>query len=167
MRYADEFGSHLKNTTIGIAVKGEPRIFIQELLLEPDKLTIDTEGLFMITLINTGTESAEDVKISISGADDILTEGHQFIGEIAPGESQTTTFGVSVDEEAKIGKHGLKISISYEDKFGTGYSNSKIYEISKKWKWKRSKKSDICIFFIFLLFLALNTVYRPYKPERS
>lgn len=130
LKYEDEFGSHVKNTTIGIAVKGEPRIFIQEIILEPSKLTTDTEGLFMIRLINTGTESAEDVKIRISGADNILTEEHQFIGEIAPGESQTATFGVSVDEEAKIGKYGLKISISYEDKYGTSYSNSKIYEIS-------------------------------------
>jgi hypothetical protein len=130
LKYTDEFGSHVKNTTIGIAVKGEPRIFIQEIILEPSKLTADTEGLFMIRVINTGTESAEDAKIRISGADDILTEEHQFIGEIAPGESQTTTFGVSVDEEAEIGKHGLKISTSYEDEFGASYSNSKIYEIS-------------------------------------
>jgi hypothetical protein len=128
--YNDEFGSHVKNTTIGISVKGAPRIFIQEIILEPTKLTTDTEGLFMIRLINTGTESAEDTKIRISGADGILTEEHQFIGEIAPGESQTATFGVAVGEETEIGKHGLMISISYEDKSGTSYSNSKIYEIS-------------------------------------
>ena len=130
LRYGDEFGSHVKNTTIGITVKGEPRIFIQEIIFEPSKLTIGTEGLFMIRLINTGTESAEDVKIRISGAKDILTEEHQFIGEIAPGKSQTATFGVAVDEEAEIGKHGLKISSFYEDKFGKSYNNSKIYEIS-------------------------------------
>jgi len=130
LKYTDEFGSHVKNTTIGIAVKGKPKIFIQEIILEPSKLATDTEGLFMIRVINTGTESAEDAKIRISGADNILTEEHQFIGEIAPGESQTTTFGVSVGEEAGIGKHGLKISISYEDKFGASYSNSKIYELS-------------------------------------
>jgi hypothetical protein len=130
LKYTDEFGSHVRNTTIGIAVKGEPRIFIQEIILEPSKLTTDTEGLFMIRVINIGTESAEDAKIRISGADNILTEEHQFIGEIAPGESQTTTFGISIDEEAGIGKHGLKISISYEDKFGMSYSDSKIYELS-------------------------------------
>ncbi len=131
LEYEDETARvNLENSTIGIAVKGEPRIFIQETILEPSKLTTDTEGLFMIRVINTGTESAEDVKIRISGADNILTEEHLFIGEIAPGESQTAAFGVSVDEEAKIGKHGLKISISYEDTFGASYSNSKIYEIS-------------------------------------
>ena len=130
LEYEDEFGSHQKNTSIGIPVKGDPRVRIQEIILEPGKLTTGTEGLFMIRVINTGTESAEDVKLRISGADDILTEEHQFIGEIAPGESETTTFGVSVAKEAEIGKHGLKISISYEDKFGMSYSNSKIYEIS-------------------------------------
>ena len=130
LEYEDEFGSHQKNTSIGIPVKGNPKVRIQEIILEPGKLTTGTEGLFMIRLINTGTESAEDAKIRISGADEILTEEHQFIGEIAPGESETATFGVSVDEEAEIGKHGLKISISYEDRFGTSYSDSKIYEIS-------------------------------------
>lgn len=131
LAYGDEFGSHVKNTTIGIPVKGAPRLFIQEIILEPSKLITDTEGLFMIRVINTGTESAEDVKIRIAGADDILTEEHQFMGEILPGESQTATFGVSVDEEAEIGKHGLKISISYEDMFGTSCPpTSKIYEVS-------------------------------------
>ena len=130
LEYADEFGYHEKNTSIGIEVKGVPRIFIQEIILEPSKLTTNTVGLLMIRLINTGTESAEDAKIRIPGADNILTEEHQFIGEIAPGESQTAAFGVAVDEEAKIGKHGLTINISYKDKHGTRYGNSKIYDLS-------------------------------------
>lgn len=131
LEYEDETARvNLENSTIGIKVKGRPTIYIQEIILEPSKLTRGTSGLFMVRLINTGTEDAEDVKIRISGAKDILTEGHQFIGEIASGESQTTTFGIFADKEAKIGKHGLKISISYEDKFGASYANSKIYEIS-------------------------------------
>jgi hypothetical protein len=130
LEYADEFRTHEKNTSIGIEVKGEPRIFIQETVLEPSKLTTATDGLFMIRLINTGTESAEDTKIRISGADDILSEEHQFIGEIAPGKSQTAIFGVAVAEEAKIGKHGIMMNISYKDKYGASYANSKIYEIS-------------------------------------
>lgn len=128
--YEDEFGSHVRNTSIGIVVRAAPRIFIQEVILEPSKLSIDTEGIFMIRLINTGTESAEDTKIRISGGEGILTENHHFIGEIAPGQSQTATFGIYVGEEVPIGKHALKIDISYLDKYGTGYSNSKIYEIS-------------------------------------
>ncbi len=130
LEYADEFGYHEKNTSIGIEVKGEPMIFIQETILEPSKLTTATDGLFMIRLINTGTESAEDTKIRISGADDILTEEHQFIGEIAPDKFQTAIFGVAVAEEAKIGKHGIMMNISYKDKYGTSYGNSKIYELS-------------------------------------
>lgn len=130
LEYEDEFGACTKNSSIGIPVKGDPKVLIQEIILEPGKLITGTEGLFMIRVINTGTESAEDVKIRISGAGDIFTEEHQFIGEIAPGDSQTATFGVSVDEEAETGKHGLKISITYEDESGTSYSNSKIYELS-------------------------------------
>jgi len=131
LEYEDEFSrTNIKNTTIGVVVKGSPRIYIQEIIIEPSKLTTDTEGLFMIRLINTGTEKAEDVKVRIAGADKILTEGHQFIGEIAPEESQTVSFGVSVDEDAEIGKHGLKIDISYQDTFGKSYENSKIYEIT-------------------------------------
>ncbi|MHC1635833.1 MAG: COG1361 S-layer family protein, partial [Candidatus Methanospirareceae archaeon] len=130
LKFEDDFGSHEKNTSVGVLVKGEPKVLIQEITLEPPKLSTGTDGLFMIRLINTGTESAEDTKIKIFGGENILTEEHQFIGEVAPGESQTATFGISVSEDAKIGKYGLKISISYKDKFGRNYSNSKIYEVS-------------------------------------
>ena len=132
LEYEDEFGSHEKNTSVGVSVKGSPRVLIQEIILEPSKLSSGTEGLLMIRLINTGTESAEDTKIRIAGAEGILTEGHQFIGEIAPDESETATFGVSVaEEEVETGKHGLTIKIAYEDEFGTSCpANSKIYEIT-------------------------------------
>ena len=121
---------HHENSTIGVKVQGQPRINIQEIVDEPSKPTTETEGLFRIRLLNTGTESAENVEIAISGTDDIHTEEHQFIGAIAPGQSKNATFGGPVVKEAGIEKHGLKLSISYEDKFGASYFDSKIYEIS-------------------------------------
>ena len=130
IEYSDDFASYAKNTSIGVEVRGSPNVLIQEIIVEPSQLTAGTEGLFMLTLINTGTLSAEDVKVRIAGGDDLLTESHQFVGEIAPGETQTTSFGIKVGEDAEIGKHALNIFISYEDKFGKSYSASKIYEIS-------------------------------------
>lgn len=130
IEYSDDFASYAKNTSIGVEVRGSPNVLIQEIIVEPSQLTAGTEGLFMLTLINTGTLSAEDVKVRIAGGDDLLTESHQFVGEIAPGETQTTSFGIKVGEDAEIGKHALNIFISYEDIFGKRYSASKIYEIS-------------------------------------
>lgn len=130
LEYEDKFGSYVKNTTLGVEIKGEPRVLIQEIIVEPSKLTTNTEGLFMITLINVGTESANDVKIKMSGGEDLLTEEYKFIGEITPGDSQTATFGVSVSKDAKIGEHGLTIGISYEDRRGESYSESRIYVLT-------------------------------------
>ena len=127
LEYEDKFGSYRKNTTIGVEIRGEPKILIQEIIVEPSELTLGSEGMFMITLINIGTESANDVKIKISGGEELLTGEYQFIGEIAPGDSQTTTFGVNVDSKAKIGEYGLTINISYKDRYGNSYSDSKIY----------------------------------------
>jgi len=130
LEYEDETARvNLENSTIGIKVKGRPTIYIQEIILEPSKLTRGTSGLFMVRLINAGTEDAEDVKIRIAQKK-ILSEMHQLIGEIAPGKSETATFGINVDPKAKIGKYGLGIDISYKDKFGNQYSEFKIYDIS-------------------------------------
>jgi len=130
LEYEDKFGVHVKNTTVGVEIAGEPKVLIHEISLEPSKLTIGTEGMFLVTLINTGSESAENVKVKISGGENILTEEHQFIGEIMPGDTQTTTFGVNIGEDADIGEHGLRMDITYEDRFGKSYFESKTYVLS-------------------------------------
>lgn len=119
-----------KNGSFGILVKGSPTIYIQEIILEPSKLEPDTEGLLMIRIINTGTERAEDVKIRIIGANNILTETYHFIGEVGINKVETASFGIYVDPSLKKGVYGLNIDITYKDRFENRYSTSKIQEVS-------------------------------------
>ena len=130
LEYEDENKKdNLKNSTIGLMVRGTPKIYIQEIVVEPGKLTQGTEGLLMVRVINSGTDDAVDVKIRISEKD-ILTESHYFIGEISPGQSETATFGINVDKEAEAGDYGLGIDISFKDKYSESFSTFKIYEVS-------------------------------------
>lgn len=160
LKYEDDFGLHTKNTSVGVEIRGEPNVLIHEIILEPNRLTTDPnlEGMFMITLINVGTEYAEDVKIKICGGEEILTEEHQFIGEIAPGESQTTTFGVSVDENIETGKHGLKLDISYKDRFGKSYLTTKMYILSVFPAEPFIPANYVYIMTAFIIFLILGYV---------
>jgi len=119
-----------KNNTFGIVTRGIPNIYIQEIILQPSKLVQNKDGLLIIKLINTGTENAEDVKVRITGGKGILTESFNFIGEVKRDDIETTSFGVYIDPSTKTGTHGLNIDITYKDKFGNSYTESKIYEVS-------------------------------------
>ncbi|MCW3136577.1 MAG: hypothetical protein N2V77_06550 [Canidatus Methanoxibalbensis ujae] len=130
MEYSDDFASLSKNTSIGVEVRGLPNVLIQEITVEPSQLTAGTEGLFMLTLVNTGILNAENVKVRIVGGDDILTESLKFVGEIAPHDTHTVAFGIRVADDVHFGRHAFNILISYEDEFGKKFSNMNVYEIS-------------------------------------
>lgn len=126
-----------KNSSFGIMVDENPPVDIQDIILEPTKLTPGTDGLLMIQVINAGTNKIKNVKISIYGGENLLLQSHNFIGEISPGNSETTSFGVYVNpdkikipEKIKIKRYGLNIQISYEDIIGNSYTKSKIYTLS-------------------------------------
>jgi len=124
-----------KNSSFGIMVDENPPVYIQDIILEPTMLTPGTEGLLMIQIVNAGTNKIKNVKISIYGGENLLLQSHNFIGEISPGNSETTSFGVYVNPEKikipeKIKKYGLNIQISYDDIIGNSYTKSKIYTLS-------------------------------------
>lgn len=123
--YEDEFGSHTKNISVGIYVRGKPEVLIQDVTIEPTTLTPNTEGTLIITVVNSGTEVAKDVRIMISG--DIFMENYKFAGSLDPGETQTLIFSVYVDEDTEPGMYSSSIKIIYEDKFGEEHVYSKIY----------------------------------------
>jgi hypothetical protein len=130
VQYSSRNIKFTKNGSFGIVVKGGPAIYIQEIIVEPTKLEPSTEGLMMVRVINTGTERAEDIKISISGGDNILTESFNFIGGLEINNLETTSFGIFTNPMLTEGKHELNIDIDYKDRYGNSYNTRKPYEVT-------------------------------------
>jgi len=128
--YKDKFKSYVKNISIGLIVRGEPNVVIHDVVLEPTQLTPNTQGVLAVTIINAGTASAKEIKISIVGSGEIFTESYKFIGELLPGQTQTIIFGIYVSPNIDIDRYIFNIQITYKDNFGKVYSNTSLYEIS-------------------------------------
>ena len=119
-----------KNSGFGINLEEAPPLYIQDIIIEPTILGPGTEGLFMIQLVNAGTNPVENIKVMVYGGDEILSQTHNFIGQIDPSASETTSFGVYVNPEAKTGKYGLDIRVTYETIGGGTHTLSNMYLIT-------------------------------------
>lgn len=119
-----------KNSGFGINLEEAPPLYIQDIIIEPTVLGPGTGGLFMIQLVNAGTNPVENIKVMVYGGDEILSQTHNFIGQIDPSASETTSFGVYVDPEAKTGKYGLDIRVTYETIGGGTHTLSNMYLIT-------------------------------------
>ncbi|MFQ6071986.1 MAG: COG1361 S-layer family protein, partial [Methanosarcinales archaeon] len=120
-----------KNSSFGIMLEESPQLYIQDIILEPTKLTPGSNGLLMLQIVNAGTNKIKNAKIIIYGGDNLLTQSQNFIGEIKPGDSESTSFGIYINpNKIKIGKYVLTIQIKYDDLKGNSHIVSKIYPIS-------------------------------------
>ena len=129
LKYRDDFGSYVTNTSVGVSVVGKPDVEIQDIVLEPTTLTPNTQGTLTITVMNAGTAPANDVRIYLYGADDLVAENCKYLGTITPGQTQTVVFGLYVPQTMETGSYGLTISISYKDAFGRTHVLRELYGI--------------------------------------
>jgi len=113
--------------SIGINVEELSEVYIQDVTLDPTTLNPGSEGLLMVQLTNAGTNEIKNVRVTVFGGDNILTQTQNFIGTIRPGASETTSFGALVDPLIKIGNYGLNIQINYDDKNSKHHSISNLY----------------------------------------
>lgn len=115
--------------SIGINVEELSEVYIQDVTLDPTTLNPESEGLLMVQVANAGTNEVKNVRVTVFGGEKILTQTQNFIGIIRPGpsNSETTSFGVSVDPEIETGDYGLNIQINYDDVNGEHRSKSNLY----------------------------------------
>jgi hypothetical protein len=111
----------------GISVRGTPMIAIQSISLNPANLYPETSGFLTISLVNTGTDRAINVRVNVFNGNDIVTSTISYVGEISPHDTTTISFGVQVQDSASLGLRSLTISIVYSDAYGQNYTTSQVY----------------------------------------
>jgi len=161
LQYRDQNNKLIsKNSGFGINLEGAPPLYIQDIIIEPTVLGPGTEGLFMIQLVNAGTNPVENIKVMVYGGDEILSQTHNFIGQIDPSASETTSFGVYVDPEAKTGKYGLDIRVTYETIGGGTHTLSNVYVITVTPPSSLIPIPDDAVFIVELIvgFLLLSYI---------
>lgn len=123
----------LQEGSFGVNVEDAPDVYIQDVTLDPTTLNPSTEGLLDVKVANAGTNDVKNVRVTIFGGENILTQSQNFIGVIHPGgasTSATTSFGILVDpnmQKKDYGEYGLNIQINYDDASDQHHSISSLY----------------------------------------
>jgi len=131
LTYSDEnYYSYEYGGTFGVVVTGIPDVQIQSITLNPLKLTQNTLGTLSLSLIDAGTEDAENVTVSIYNDGGMFTTTVLYVGQLARGATNTVDFGINVAQDAPIGTQLVNITLTFKDPSGTPYENSRIYELN-------------------------------------
>lgn len=120
--YEDASGNALTSSdTLSVDVKQPAKLEYDGATLSPKSYQGETQSV-SVTLMNSGKSMLYNCKIDfdIKG---LKSGGSVFVGEIAPGESQSGVGNLSVSDEL-MGKTQGKITITYEDAFGTEYEKT-------------------------------------------
>jgi hypothetical protein len=126
---ASETGySYKSEGAFGMLVGGVPEVKINDVIVDPSTLTRGADGILTLELTNVGTDKAVNLTVRMYNAD-ILTSTISYAGEIKPAEYVDLEFGIHVDKEEKLGVHALNVSLTYADRDGNSYGESKLYEI--------------------------------------
>jgi hypothetical protein len=159
LQYIDNF-NRLQNQQIsfGINVEESSGVYIQDVRLDPTSLYPGTEGLLQVQIVNAGTNNVENVRIPISGGDNILNQRQNFIGILSPGTStaETSSYGVLVNRETEPGNYGMNIQINYDDLSGEHFSKANLYivkinEPSSMIPVSSTLLQQICYVLIFII----------------
>jgi len=165
LRYEDETSrNNVERKKVGVLVRGEPSIYIQEITLEPSTLQQGSEGIFLLKLTNVGSEDAEDVRVEVSSVG-LLSESYYFIGEIPPDASETAAFGIYVADDTRVGRYALKINVYYSDRFGKEYNYTRIYEVSVLEKASPIPLSYVVAFLIITIILLVGIYFVQRRGE--
>lgn len=112
----------------GIFVVGIPEVGIHDVRVDPSTLTRGTDGTLTLELMNSGTDVAESVVVRMYNAE-ILTSTTNYAGKIERGKVVDLTFGVHVDKKEDLGVHVLNMTVTYMDRNGDRFAESKLYQI--------------------------------------
>jgi len=129
IQYKDSNGkSYTQLSAFGVEIYGKPRLYIDEITVDPVPLTPGQGGLMTVRLTNVGTDVARDASMRVFGGKDIIASSFAYIAKIDSMKSESIIFPVSVDGKLEPGTYMLNVTVIYRDDLNNTYDLSKLYE---------------------------------------
>jgi len=106
------------NETLHLPVKIKPVLQFSVISADTEHLNAGTEGYLTLVINNTGQEDGEKAIVKIVRNDNsmiIPTDSSSYIGDFPVGAEVTSTFKISVSNEAESKAYPLDVYINYEN----------------------------------------------------
>lgn len=110
-------GEETETETVEIRV--EETVELEILSIRGEGLRAGDDGLVSATVRNDGHETARDARLNFVGSDQFTAQdGSKYVGDLAPGETTSADFRVSVSDSYVGGDSPVSLSLEYEDENG-------------------------------------------------
>jgi hypothetical protein len=106
------------NQTLSLPVKIKPVLQFSLVSVDTEHLNAGTEGYLTLVINNTGQEDGKKAIVKIARNDNsmvIPTDSSSYIGDFPVGAKVTSTFKVSVSNEAENKSYPLDVYVNYEN----------------------------------------------------
>jgi hypothetical protein len=151
--------------TVGVEVGGKIDF---EIVSPPTVLQVGEKGTIEIEYKNTGAATAYNAKARISAVDPFTSnDDTAYLGDLAPGETATGRYEVTVDSTATVKNYGIDSEIRYRDSL----DNSQISD-SMKAEVEITKKSGMSVLtspivITLILFVLIGAGYFVFKRRKN
>ncbi|EHQ37046.1 COG1361 S-layer family protein [Methanoplanus limicola] len=151
--------------TVGVDVGGKIDF---EIVSPTTVLQVGEKGTIEIEYKNTGAATAYNAKARISAVDPFTSnDDTAYLGDLAPGETATGRYEVTVDSTATVKNYGIDSEIRYRDSL----DNSQISD-SMKAEIEITKKSGMSVLtspivITLILFVLIGAGYFVFKRRKN
>lgn len=117
VKYENQDGDTLttETETIGVSVGKKTEFTV---VSEPEPVTPGSKPVITIAYKNNGDAVARQAQARISMVDPFSSnDDSAYLGDIAPGETKTASYLISVDKSATIKEYGIDSEVQYRDAF--------------------------------------------------
>jgi hypothetical protein len=130
--------------TLGVNIRGKAQLDISQITTDPVRIKEGDQFTLVIRIENTGTDDAKSVdariEIPVTGTKEA------FVGKIEPGNDAPAPFNLEAD---KAGELPYRLTIQYEDDYGTGQIQQDLYL-----NIARNDNTNLIVGIVVVLILA-------------
>ena len=135
--HGDTFDSEEKINIKIVSNLTQPKLVPKSIVINPDVVKAGSEAIIVITIKNEGTESAKDVKVSLSGlrGDGISLKGTLdtvYIQELKGGAQKTISYRIKVSPKLETENYGLILKLDYKDDLNTKFTEENQFFVEVK-----------------------------------
>ncbi len=131
VEYTDSYGeTYTRVGTISVQAVGVPELYIDEITVDPAQPVQGGDALMTVSLVNVGTDVAQDVIVRALGVQGLLGSPTQYVGEIGVKKKATVMFPVHVGGGFEPGDYLQNITVSYRDAYENDSQFFRLFEIT-------------------------------------